>query len=245
MHTGYELVRSRGYCRPALPKGRKHLMVETQTRQFDRCYKLICNHLTRKNAILQLVMEVILTFLLNHNLRELFIHLVTRLLYNDCYCSTLFHSNIITQRVKMSYKNIENHKTMAMEHESKKENHPLKEKKMILKAVGRSKNPKEPVLMWGHSGGRKYQEVCKPDLSPLGDIGLNDQPKAGGAMAPKAPTNLVNESKVNEDVKKVETKMSVKEMEQFERTVKMEWIDSWHPKITKKQIIANIHNRIR
>ena len=99
--------------------------------------------------------------------------------------------------------------------------------------------------MWGHSGGRKYQEVCKPDLSPLGDIGLNDQPKAGGAMAPKAPTNLVNESKVNEDVKKVETKMSEKEMEQFERTVKMEWIDSWHPKITKKQIIANIHNRIR
>ena len=66
VNTRYELVRSRGYCRPALPKGRKHLMVKTQTRQFDRCYKLICNHLTRKNAIVQLVMEVILTFLLNH-----------------------------------------------------------------------------------------------------------------------------------------------------------------------------------
>ena len=146
----------------------------------------------------------------------------------------------------MSYKNFENHKTIAMQHKLKNEGHLLKEKKMmILKAVGRSKNPKEPVLMWGHSGGRKYQEVCKPDLSPLGDIELTDQPKADGAMAPTAPTNLVNESKVNDDVKKVETKMSEKEMEQFERTVKMEWIDSWHPKITKKQIIANIHNRIR
>ena len=145
----------------------------------------------------------------------------------------------------MSYKNIENHKTIAMEHELKNEGHSLKEKKKMIKAVRKSENPREPVLMWGHSGGRKYQEVCKPDLSPLGDIGLNDQPKAGGAMAPTAPTNLVNESKVNEDVKKVETEMSEKEIEQFERTVKMEWIDSWHPKITKKQIIANIHNRIR
>ena len=149
----------------------------------------------------------------------------------------------------MSYKNIENHKTIAMEHELKNElkneGHSLKEKKKMIKAVRRSENPREPVLMWGHSGGRKYQEVCKPDLSPLGDIGLTDQPKASGAMAPTAPTNLVNESKVNEDVKKVETEMSEKEIEQFERTVKMEWIDSWHPKITKKQIIANIHNRIR
>ena len=146
----------------------------------------------------------------------------------------------------MSNNNIENHKTIAMEHELKNEGHLLKEKKkMILKAVGRSKNPKEPVLMWGHSGGRKYQEVCKPDLSPLDEIGLTDQPKSGDAMAPRAPTNPVNESKFNEDVKKVETKMSEKEMEQFERTVKMEWIDSWHPKITKKHIIANIHNRIR
>ena len=139
----------------------------------------------------------------------------------------------------MSYKNIENRKTIAMEHELKNEGHSLKEKKkMILKAVRRSENPREPVLMWGHSGGRKYQEVCKPDLSPLDE-------KSGGAMAPPAPTNLVNESKVNEDVKKVETEMSDKEIEQFERTVKMEWIDSWHPKITKKQIIANIHYRIR
>ena len=94
----------------------------------------------------------------------------------------------------MSYKNIENHKTIAMEHELKNEGHSLKEKKkMILKAVRRSENPREPVLMWGHSGGRKYQEVCKPDLSPLGDIELTDQPKADGAMAPTAPTNLVNE----------------------------------------------------
>ena len=99
--------------------------------------------------------------------------------------------------------------------------------------------------MWGHSGGRKYQEVCKPDLFPLDEIGLTDQPKSGDAIAPTAPTNLMNESKDNEDAKKVETKMSEKEMEQFERTVKMEWIDSWHPKITKKQIIANIHYRIR
>lgn len=149
----------------------------------------------------------------------------------------------------MSYKNIENHKTIAMEHELKNElkneGHSLKEKKKMIKAVRRSENPREPVLMWGHSGGRKYQEVCKPDLSPLVERSTADQPKSGGAMAPTAPTNLVNESKVNEDVKKVETEMSEKEIEQFERTVKMEWIDSWHPKITKKQIIANIHNRIR
>ena len=146
----------------------------------------------------------------------------------------------------MSYKSIKNHKTITMEHELKKERHSLKEKKqMILKAVGRSENPREPVLMWGHSGGRKYQEVCKPDISPLDEKELIDQPKSGGALASPAPTNLVNESKVNEDVKKVETEMSDKEIEQFERTVKMEWIDSWHPKITKKQIIANIHNRIR
>jgi hypothetical protein len=148
--------------------------------------------------------------------------------------------------VKISYKNIENHKIITMEHELKNEGHFLKEKnQMILKAVGRSENPREPVLMWGHSGGRKYQEVCKPDLSPLVEIGLTDQPKSAGAMAFPAPTNLVNESKVNEDVKKVETEMSDKEIEQFERTVKMEWIDSWHPKITKKQIITNIHKRIR
>ena len=185
--------------------------------------------------------------------RKFFIHLVTRLLYNDCYWYTLFHSNIITQRVKMSYKNIENHKTIAMEHELKNElkneGHSLKEKKKMIKAVRRSEDPREPVLMWGHSGGRKYQEVCKPDLSPLVERSTAHQPKSGGATmaptAPTAPTNLVNQSKVNEDVKKVETEMSDKEIEQFERTVKMEWIDSWHPKITKKQIIANIHNRIR
>ena len=103
----------------------------------------------------------------------------------------------------------------------------------ILRAVGRSENPGVPVLFGRHN------------LPPLVEIGLTDQPKSGGAMAPTAPTNLVNESKDNEDVKKVETKMSEKEIEQFERTVKMEWIDSWHPKITKKQIISNIHKRIR
>ena len=140
--------------------------------------------------------------------------------------------------MKISDINIENPKIITMKHELKNEGHFLKEKKqMILKAVGRSENPREPVLMWGHSGGRKYQEVCKPDLSPCDEIGLTD--------LPTVPTNLVNESKINEDVTKVKTEMSDKEIKQFERTVKMEWIDSWHPKITKKQIISNIHKRIR
>ena len=35
------------------------------------------------------------------NSQKLSIHLVTRLLYNDCYWYTLFHSNFITQRVKI------------------------------------------------------------------------------------------------------------------------------------------------
>ena len=135
------------------------------------------------------------------NSRKLFIHLVTRLLYNNCYWYTLFHSNIITQRVKMSNNNIENHKTIAMEHELKNEGHLLKEKKkMILKAVGRrSENPKEPVLMWGHSGGRKYQEVCKPDLSPLEEIGLTNQPKSGGKCPHPVPPALVVERKLDID----------------------------------------------
>ena len=34
--TGYGLVGSLGDCTPALPKGRKYLMVKTQTESLDR-----------------------------------------------------------------------------------------------------------------------------------------------------------------------------------------------------------------
>ena len=47
---------------------------------------------------------------------------------------------------------------------------------MQTRAVGKSENPGVPVLFGGHN------------LPPLVEIGLTDQPKSGGAMAPPAPT---------------------------------------------------------
>ena len=51
------------------------------------------------------------------------------------------------------------------------------------RTVGRSENPGVPVLFGGHN------------LPPLGEIGLTDLPKCGGAMAPPAPpgtTDLIS-----------------------------------------------------
>ena len=82
-------------------------------------------------------------------------------------------------------------------------------------------------MMWGH------------DLPSLVEIVKTDRPKSG---APASTVLEEDKSKVTEDVKKVETSFNwFNQTKQF----KMEWIDSWHPKITKKQIISNIHKRIR
>ena len=159
---------------------------------------------------------------------------MTQLLYNDCYWYTLFHSNIITQRVKKSYKNIENPKSITMKHELKNElkneDHFLSEKKpMILVDGGRAENLGEPTLNWG------------PDLPILVAIEKTDLPKSVSFMAPPAPTCQIlveHEPKATEDVKKVKTEM-------FDENITMDWIDSWQPNITKKHKMKNIHKRIR
>ena len=63
---------------------------------------------------------------------------------------------------------------------------------ICIRAVGRSENPGVPVLFGGHY------------LPPLVEIGLTDQPKSGGAMAPRHPSgtaglcSFVSSSKDNE-----------------------------------------------
>ena len=49
---------------------------------------------------------------------------------------------------------------------------------LYVRIVGRSENPGVPVLFGGHN------------LPPLVEIGLNDLPKSGGAMAPPGTTGL-------------------------------------------------------
>ena len=156
---------------------------------------------------------------------------MTQLLYNDCYWYTLFHSNIITQRVNKSDKNIENPKSITMKHllknELKNEDHFLSEKKqMILVDGGRAENLGEPTLNWG------------PDLPILVAIEKTDLPKSVGFMVPPAQILVEHEPKATENVKKVETEM-------FDENITMKWIDSWQPNITKKHTIKNIHKRIR
>ena len=129
----------------------------------------------------------------------------------------------------MFEKNIEKHKTTTKEHELKNKGHFLSENKRIIhvveRAVGRSENLVGPVMMWG------------PDLPSLVEIVKTDRPKSG---APAPTVFEEDKSKVTEDVKKVETSFNwFNQTKQF----KMEWIDSWHPEITKEQIIENIHRR--